>query len=272
MGVNLRGSATPNPGAPGGILQAIFDGVGEIGEALAEGLNGVIGMIADALFGNYTGDNPALIAIRDGQLALNNRVDLLGSSAYCATYMGPSFRIGPRRNRALPFDSQIGPPQDAQLVQVTRSHPGVSEGPLAEWCIRLDRAGLWEAQVHIQHRNSHNVTTGFVYAWAEIVVLDPELNVWSITRGHSPAPSDNNKHVDIVFPKRFVVDTPGYYVQVRYFWSDSLGMRRVIGGAASSSFSVIQWSDEIDGTANDDPNGEIGGGSDRPGGDADTGP
>lgn len=52
MGVNLRGAATPNPGTPGGILQAIFDGLaaaGGIGGVLAGAITGIVGGLVGAV-------------------------------------------------------------------------------------------------------------------------------------------------------------------------------------------------------------------------------
>ena len=251
MGINLSGRTPTTPGAPGGILQAIFDGVGDIGEAFAGGLNGIISGIVDMVLGRYDGDIPAFI---DGQLAINERFDLLGTSGYCAAYMSQHLRIGPGRNRALPFDSQIGPSNDAEIVQVNRSHPGSNGGFQDEWCIRLDRRGLWQADVAFVHAGD-----GYDVGFAEIVVLKPDLTPYSYTtlptaRAHADAGgvSDLARGVPVVIPKRFVVPEPGYYVQVRWWFSVLVGVRTAKGGAKLSQFSVVQWSDDIGDADTDD--------------------
>lgn len=257
MGVNLKGSATPNPGAPGGILQAIHDGIGGIGDALAGGLNDIITGIIQMVTGNYEGSWQPFL---DGQFALNERFDLLGQSGYCPTVMKSNFRLGPSRNRALPFDTVAGPHQGAELVQVTRTHPGAGSAARTEWAIRLDRAGLWQANASFSHGGD-----GMGDSYAEIVVLRPDLTVYSSTaipqaqqvssltapRGGAP----------VNLFKMFVVDEPGYYVQVRWWWASPLGIRTARGGAAFSQFAVTQWSEEISGVVNDGPDGTIDDGS-----------
>ncbi|MFN7241697.1 MAG: hypothetical protein ACK4M5_00340 [Dietzia cercidiphylli] len=262
MGVNLSGTAPTTPGAPGGILQAIRDAVesvGGIGEALANGLNGIISGIVDMVLGRYDGDIPALV---DGQLELNERFELLGTSAYCAAYMYNNLRLGPGRNRALPFDSQIGPNNDAELVQVSRPHPEATNPStvLSEWCIRLDRAGLWHANASFVHAGD-----GFDRAQGEIVVLTPDLTPYSYTtlpapRAHADGGtvSDVNVGVPVSLSKFFVTPAPGYYVQVRWRFNVLVGIRTVKGGARLSQFSVVQWSDDIANTnTSDDPGGTI---------------
>ena len=54
MGVNLSGRATPTPGAPGGILQAIYDAIvaaGGIGGVLAGLVTGIVGGLVGAVQG-----------------------------------------------------------------------------------------------------------------------------------------------------------------------------------------------------------------------------
>lgn len=257
MGVNLRGAATPNPGAPGGILQAIHDGIGGIGDALAGGLSDIITGIIQMVNGNYEGNYPAFV---DGQAALNERFDLLGGSGYCPTVMKSNFRLGPGRNRAMPFNTVIGPCQGAELVQVTRTHPGGSSTPQTEWAIRLDRKGLWQANANFSHGGD-----AFSTSYAELVVLRPDLTVYSVT---SLPQADAKSSVAAPvggFPvslfKMFVVPEPGYYVQVRWYWWDLFGIRTARGGAAFSQFAVTQWSDEIDGEDAENPDGTIDDGS-----------
>lgn len=212
---------------------------------------GLVQNIIDMVNGRYKGTLPTFI---DGQLAINNRFDLLGTSAYCAAYMGSNLRLGPGRNRALPFDSKIGPSNDAEIVRVNRSHPGASGGPRGEWCIRLDRRGLWQADVAFVHAGD-----GYDVGFAEIVVLKPDLTPYSYTtlptaRAHadSGGVSDLARGVPVVIPKRFVVPEPGYYVQVRWWYSVLVGVRTAKGGAKMSQFSVVQWSDDVDNVATDD--------------------
>ena len=227
--------------------------------AQRDGFWGQIQNIIDMVNGRYTGTLPTFI---DGQLDINDRFDLLGTSAYCAAYMYNNLRLGPGRNRALPFDSQIGPNNDAELVQVSRPHPEETNPStvLSEWCIRLDRAGLWHANASFVHAGD-----GFDRAQGEIVVLKPDLTPYSYTtlpapRAHADGGTVNdvNVGVPVSLSKFFVTPEPGYYVQVRWKFNVLIGIRTVKGGARLSQFSVVQWSDDIANTnASDDPGGTI---------------
>ncbi|WP_440221165.1 hypothetical protein [Dietzia sp. MNB45] len=224
-----------------------------------DGQWGLIDDLIDMMNNRYTGTVPTFI---DGQLDLTDRFDLLGTSAYCAAYMYNNLRLGPGRNRALPFDSQIGPNNDAELVQVSRPHPEATNPStvLSEWCIRLDRAGLWHANASFVHAGD-----GFDRAQGEIVVLKPDLTPYSYTtlpapRAHADGgtASDVNVGVPVSLSKFFVTPDPGYYVQVRWKFNVLIGIRTVKGGARLSQFSVVQWSDDIANTdTSDDPGGTI---------------
>ena len=224
-----------------------------------DGQWGLVQDMIDMMNNRYTGTEPTFI---DGQLDLTDRFDLLGTSAYCAAYMYNNLRLGPGRNRALPFDSQIGPNNDAELVQVSRPHPEATDPStvLSEWCIRLDRAGLWHANASFVHAGD-----GFDRAQGEIVVLKPDLTPYSYTtlpapRAHADGGTvtDVNVGVPVSLSKFFVTPAPGYYVQVRWKFNVLVGIRTVKGGARLSQFSVVQWSDDIANTnTSDDPGGTI---------------
>ena len=224
--------------------------------AQRDGQWGLVQDMIDMMNNRYTGTEPTFI---DGQLDLTGRLDLLGTSAYCAAYMYNNLRLGPGRNRALPFDSQIGPNNDAELVQVSRSHPEDGSGSTIrqEWCIRLDRAGLWHATTSFVHSGD-----GYSRSQSEIVVLRPDATIYSATT--LPAVSEKSggmsldEGVPVSVSKFFVTPEPGYYVQVRWKFNVPIGVRTVRGGARQSQFSVVQWSDDIDNAAtSDDPGGTI---------------
>lgn len=256
MGIDLSGSTPADPSRPKGILEMIEEaigGVGGIGAAIVDGISGLLSGLIQMLTNTYEGDYPAFV---DGQLALNERFDLLGTSGYCPATMGSNFRLGPGRNRAMPFNTQIGPRQGAELVQVNRQHPGAGSTFRDEWCIRLDRAGLWQANASFSHggdaySNSHS----------ELVVLRPDLTVYSVTslpqadqKAGGAAPAGG---APVSLFKMFVVPEAGYYVQVRWRWWDAFGIRTARGGGIYSQFAVTQWSDEIDGDLHENPDGTI---------------
>lgn len=231
--------------------------------SLGAGLGQLLSDLARALFGiggSYTGSNPELIEIQDGQLELLDRVDLLGGSGYCATVMGSDYRLGPGRLRAMPFNRLIAPPQGAELVQVNRQHPGSGSTFRDEWCIRLDRPGLWQANANFNHNGD-----AYSNSYAQLVVLRPDLTVYSVTslpqadqKAGGAAPAGG---APVSLFKMFVVPEEGYYVQVRWRWWDLFGIRTARGGGIYSQFAVTQWSDEIDGDLWENPDGTIDDGS-----------
>lgn len=227
-------------------LGSILSGFESIGAAIGKALED----LGKALFGDYDGPDGPLIAIQDGQAELRNKVLLLGESGYAAAYMSRNYKLGRAKDRALPFDSQIGPVNDATIVEVTRAHPG-EQDTRSEWCIRIDRAGLWQAQTTFSH-----VGGGFADGYAEIVVLRPDLTVYSQTTLPFADAHNSNTGLGVNNPrtglpvnimKMFVVPTAGFYVQVRIRFDDILFPTRTTrGGARLSQFSVTQWSEDID--------------------------
>lgn len=259
MGINLSGTQPSTPGAPNSnILQAIFDGIGGIGEALAEGLNGIISGLIDMVLGNYDGDIPAFI---DGQIAFNDRFDLLEANGYCSMTLGSQVRIPTGRNRVVPFDTRIGPMNHAEPVVVNRQHPG-DTAARDEHAIRLDRKGLWQANVSMVQSQSQWAS------FAEILVLKPDLTPYTAISMPSPRgeddgttsgnyPSEQGKPISLF--KMFVIPEPGYFVEVRYRCEDGgLFHPRIRGGSQFSQFAVTQWSSDVEATnAPENPTSEI---------------
>ena len=255
MGIDLSGTAPTDPSQPKGILEMIQEGISlsGIADAIVGGFTGLIDGLIQMVLGEYEGPYGKFI---DGQEAINERFDLLGSSGYCPTVMSSNYRLGPGRTRALPFDTVIGPSQGAELVQVTRQHPGSGSAMRTEWAIRLDRKGLWQANANFNHNGDP-----LINSYAELVVLRPDLTVYSVTslpqaRQQSSGAAPMHGAPVSLF-KMFVVPDEGYYVQVRWRWWELFGYRTVRGGAIYSQFAVTQWSDEVAGDPHDDPDGTI---------------
>ena len=85
--------------------------------AQRDGIWGMVGSIADALFGTYTGSAGPLVRLSDGMTALNNRLDLMSDvSGYCGAFMSNNYRFeGGNNYKKLRFDSLYGPPKNASL-------------------------------------------------------------------------------------------------------------------------------------------------------------
>lgn len=226
--------------------------------AQRDGQWGLMQDMLDVMLGRYDGDIPPFI---DGQLALNDRLDLLKDNGYCSMTLGSQVRIPSGLNRAVPFDTRVGPMNHAAPAVVTRQHPTDTQTRV-ENVIRLDRPGLWQSNVAMVQSQS---------AWesfAEIVVLKPDLSPYTYTTLPTPTARTNGTVGGDYFPSRgtpinltkmFVVPDAGYYVQVRYHCvTGGVWHPRIRGGARFAQFSVTQWSSDVAATgAPENPTGEI---------------
>ena len=91
----------------------ILSGFLSIGQAIGSALAD----IAAALFGDYSGDNQALLVISDGMTALNDRVELLDDvPGYAGAFMLTNRRFGSGSAfKKIPFDAKYGPEKKASL-------------------------------------------------------------------------------------------------------------------------------------------------------------
>ena len=98
-----------------------------IGQALAD--------LASALFGDYSGDNQALLVISDGMTALNDRVELLDDvPGYAGGFMSQNHRFGAGTAfKKIPFNTKYGPEKKASLD--TTNHVMVLEK--GSWSVHL---------------------------------------------------------------------------------------------------------------------------------------
>lgn len=138
MGVLVDQSKVPaDPTESRGILSQIQDGAEGLGDALGDGFNGFVSGIAGALSGVITGGPFAPVAeageaFRNGQLDLENRVDLLfGISGYGFSYMSKNINAqwSLNNSRRLPFDRQLGPAKNTHITEDGR--------------LSLDGVGAW---------------------------------------------------------------------------------------------------------------------------------
>lgn len=236
-----------------------------------DGLWGVLNAAAQSVANVFNGffsiffpptESVTVVEVVDGQLEINNRLDLLANNGYCSLVMDKDYYVSNGNLRALPFTYQVGPRNFAEPVVVNRQHPGAGTQYRDECCIRLDRAGLWQASVNMIRRQSE------WESFAEIVVLKPDLTPYTYLS--LPTPRGNalgttgddppSKGAPINLFKMFVIPEPGYYVQVRFMGISggigNLGRHGIRGGAKYSQFAVTQWSSRTgNGNAPDNPTG-----------------
>lgn len=236
MGVNLKGAATPNPRPSGGILQQIFDGIGGIGEALAEGIGGLIGGLIDMVLGRYDGDMPAFI---DGQLALNERFDLLTENAgHGAAYMTKNYFMGTSgggglgdRGKEIPFRAYLGPHKNCELVL-----GAAGSEDTGHW--RLLAPGTWRADLHVT-ANSSSVRSELI-----IEVCAPDGTAWH--RKVLAKPGTGSDEVSESMATKFVVPAEGYTVHARRTKVVNPVKHRIQGGTERSAFILTR--EDLDAT------------------------
>lgn len=165
--------------------------------------------------------------VRDGQLELNNRVDLLeGVRGYCSTFMDANWNVAANNRVTLPFNVQLGPSVGTSLYNGG---------------IRLATRGLWRADVHVTFaavpsNARFQVYVAVVGVTSESVFTEHRYDLVGTSAGPETAS----------FSHTFVVPTDDqYYVkcQVYHF----RGSRQLIyGGTVLSALSVNKWSNNTD--------------------------
>ena len=193
-----------------------------IGQALTGGLGGIFQPISDGM-------KP----IRDAQLDLQNRTDLLeGVQGYAHAYMtkniNAQWNLGDNW-RTMPFDGQVGPAVGATV----RSDGRVS----------MDSVGLW-----LIYAKTHGRSTGFTGGGGvtmRVNVYRPDGSAYSsaYVRGTSlvdaGAVISTYGNVSLVAVVPVVIDEPGCYVQVDTW---TAAWRWWDGGTQLSSLSVVKQS------------------------------
>lgn len=151
--------------------------------------------------------------VYDGQLQLNNRVDLLGALLdYGATYMDQL--AGFNVEGLMPFNRQIGPMKGCTLLPDGR--------------LQLDKPGQW------------NIFSQLTVDW--LPILDP--NVWLISRVRDSIGTEysvkqvrdaSNWVMTLSCVHPVVVPAPGYTVEIEAKFSV---IRKVLGGPARNHLVV----------------------------------
>lgn len=214
----------------GGILQSVMDGIiagaqalGMVVSTVIDTISGAIQWVVDgiaSLFG--VGDaqflpGSNLEAVRDQQLALNERVDLLADvSGYCSTYQDKNWRVG-SGTRQIPFGKQLGPYKNA--------HPG-------DGGIYLDAPGTWriDATATVAGGNGSGPCR-FI-----ISVRDPEGQIYSEQWLDAERLSTSKTWA---WNTTVVIPEPGYHVRV--YWGHPALWWTLKGGTHLSRLSVNRW-------------------------------
>lgn len=173
-------------------------------------------------------------AFHDGQLQINNRIDLLdGLRGYCSAYQSLNISsagsTGDARVRRLPFDKQIGPNKGAHIDRIKQG-------------IVLDDPGAWLVITQAKcDRTGWLPGTG-------------ETDGSSITmRVYTPDGQEYSKYTmasvsgkyedSLVIPRVIVVPEPGYWIDVKS-WSSR--WRWWLGGTEFTTLTVVKLDSRID--------------------------
>lgn len=210
--------------------------------SLGAGLGQLLSDLAKALFGiggSYTGSNPELIEIQDGQLALNERFDLVTENAgHGAAYMTKNYWMGTNgggalggRGKEIPFRAYLGPHKNCELVIGADGSEDTGH-----W--RLLAPGTWRADLHVT-ANSSSVRSELI-----IEVCAPDGTAWH--RKLLAKPGSGSDEVSEVMATKFVVPASGYTVHARRTKVVNPVKHRLQGGTERSAFILTR--EDIDTT------------------------
>lgn len=224
MGVSLDGQSPTDPTQSKGILKQIEDGlknIGGVAENFAEGLNGIIGMIANALFPNQPASKPPITRLNDGMTVLYDRLDLMENvSGYCGAIMSTSPRIrGGSTYYKLPFDTLYGPPKNATFSALDNR-------------ITLAK-GTWSLSAIISLKEGGGTIWNRGYFRVAKPDGTPHQLRW-LDWSTGTAPDSAFFQTVVVCPE------PGYFVEF-WFTSDTSTRRTVLGGVDRSAVWANRW-------------------------------
>ena len=207
-------------------LSALTKAGSGLGQGLASGFNNLIAGIGNALRGIFDVDGlfapigRAAAEIRDGQLDLNNRVDLLSPlQDYGSVYMPGGREL--RGAITIPFTEQIGPMQGCERF---------NEG------IRLLGKGLWDIRAQVTWSWVLLLTDAVTW---EVRVYRPDGSIFSRQTAYTTAANS----VTGTIVSSVVVPEAGYYVQVQ-ITNIAIG-RGIIGGPAWTRLTVQHISHSV---------------------------
>ncbi|CAB0551385.1 hypothetical protein D9B85_05675 [Corynebacterium diphtheriae] len=210
---------------------AVQFGVG-VFKAFAEGVKAFIDGIANALKGmvNNTIFDPLGKAVKEGQLELNNRVDLLSPiQDYGSVYI-PSGDRELKGAQTLPFTAQIGPMKGCKQYKY-----GI---------LLLDK-GLWDIRAQVTSSWVRTLTLGQQDVPIVLKVYAPNGELFSSQRSNSNTAGINTQTI----VSSVVVPEAGYYVEVEveYIYTG----RGIYRGPAWTRLTAQHISREVHGSWED---------------------
>lgn len=168
--------------------------------------------------------------LRDGQLELKDRVDLLdGVRGYGSLFMSRNWNVAQNAYVVLPFDRQLGPMKGVTHRDGTHFF--------------LNDQGLYRADLHVSFAPA-NQFTAQVYL---TVHRSSNSQIYSQTRYDIVVASQGAETA--AFSKTFVIPTDDTYAIYAAVVHQRNGRNMVYGGTLRSAFSVNKWDNRIDNAA-----------------------
>lgn len=209
----------------GSFLGNILSGFGSIGQAIGSLLDDLV----SAFFGRYTGSNPKLIAFQDGQLALNERLELLDEvSGFAVAYCGENYmQGGGSKFYTVRFNKRIGPQKNATVN--------------GDGTITLAK-GTWSINCLVTVDTNIGNPTGFLRVEVLYPPGDPRINssnggVYSMKEVQQNIEGGKWSSYQCFHP--VVADKPGFKVRARFRYAPAQLRKTLIrGGTYLSHLSV----------------------------------
>lgn len=223
MGVNLSGQVPKDPGNDN-ILDRLGGEAGGLGKAIGDGLNNIVKGIGNALRGIFDPNGvfapigAAAQEIRDGQLDLQHRIDLIPKILdYGSVFIPKSGKFS--GSGTLSFTEQLGP-----MRGVEQSGKGM----------KLLAAGLWD--IRMSYTTSWILTNVAAEVVVTLRVKRPDGSVYSEQKSRIQDPDTTTQ----TLISSVVVPDPGYTVEAHVSQSATRGM---LGGPAWSRLTVQRIDD-----------------------------
>lgn len=188
----------------------------------------IFGDVASAISGNYSGDSAELAQVSDGQLAINNRLDLIDPMLNYYSAFAPLtdrghalFGTGP-----IAFNQQIGPSRGVSLTKTFSS----LEYPT------FDSAGLWEIDLHIVASWVNSLSPTDMQVRLSVIQQKDGYAAYS----EQVAIEKTRECTTFVIRSSVVIPEPGYRVRVDV--RSASGTRGWLGGPKWSRLTLRQMS------------------------------
>ncbi|GAA2378591.1 hypothetical protein [Gordonia cholesterolivorans] len=177
---------------------------------------GVLGGALSTIANFFAGRWAQVDDLHDGQMQLNDRVDLLSPlQDYGSSYAGTQNSLWNKGK--IPFDKQIGPMKKCHL---------------ASGGIVFEEQGMWDVRARVTITSTPPLVGAFI-DWEIRVVKDSDGSIFSVSRDTLESSSAQSREINT----SVVVPTAGYRAEV---WVTNIGPGRQIAGGPERTRLTVQ--------------------------------